>query len=238
MYLSEKTVKNYVSNLLAKLGMSRRTEAAVYAVRRDREQRCSQVGDDEMIMEDLNEAECLDLLASHHFGRIGVVVDGQPIILPVNYVFDDGRVAIQDRPGHQADRCRPGPGGFRSRRHRRALGPAGACLVTGVGYEVTDALDDDERSATRRFPVDTWAPGQKTRWIRIEPESITVAVEYGRPRAPLLQLEASATAAPGPRAYPLARVPLKRSSRHVSRLTAGKSPKSGSVFESVVDFRY
>ena len=34
MYLAEKTVKNYVSNLLAKLGMSRRTEAAVYAVRR------------------------------------------------------------------------------------------------------------------------------------------------------------------------------------------------------------
>ena len=33
MYLSEKTVKNYVSNLLAKLGMSRRTEAAVFAVR-------------------------------------------------------------------------------------------------------------------------------------------------------------------------------------------------------------
>ena len=33
MYLSEKTVKNYVSSLLAKLGMSRRTEAAVYAVR-------------------------------------------------------------------------------------------------------------------------------------------------------------------------------------------------------------
>jgi two-component system, NarL family, response regulator DevR len=33
MFLSEKTVKNYVSNMLAKLGMSRRTEAAVYAVR-------------------------------------------------------------------------------------------------------------------------------------------------------------------------------------------------------------
>lgn len=34
LYLSEKTVKNYVSNLLAKLGMHRRTEAAVFAVRR------------------------------------------------------------------------------------------------------------------------------------------------------------------------------------------------------------
>ena len=31
LYLAEKTVKNYVSNLLAKMGFSRRTEAAVYA---------------------------------------------------------------------------------------------------------------------------------------------------------------------------------------------------------------
>jgi two-component system, NarL family, response regulator DevR len=33
MYLAEKTVKNYVSNMLAKMGMQRRTEAAVYAAR-------------------------------------------------------------------------------------------------------------------------------------------------------------------------------------------------------------
>jgi DNA-binding NarL/FixJ family response regulator len=33
LFLAEKTVKNYVSNLLTKMGMSRRTEAAVYAAR-------------------------------------------------------------------------------------------------------------------------------------------------------------------------------------------------------------
>ena len=33
LFLAEKTVKNYVSNLLGKLGMSRRTEAAAYAAR-------------------------------------------------------------------------------------------------------------------------------------------------------------------------------------------------------------
>jgi DNA-binding NarL/FixJ family response regulator len=33
MFLAEKTVKNYVSNIFSKLGMSRRTEAAAYAVR-------------------------------------------------------------------------------------------------------------------------------------------------------------------------------------------------------------
>ncbi len=35
LFLAEKTVKNYVSNLLSKLGMNRRTEAAVFAARLD-----------------------------------------------------------------------------------------------------------------------------------------------------------------------------------------------------------
>ncbi len=33
LHLAEKTVKNYVTNVLAKMGMTRRTEAAVYAAR-------------------------------------------------------------------------------------------------------------------------------------------------------------------------------------------------------------
>ena len=32
-YLAEKTVKNHVTSVLSKMGMTRRTEAAVYAVR-------------------------------------------------------------------------------------------------------------------------------------------------------------------------------------------------------------
>lgn len=42
LHLAEKTVKNYVSNVLMKLGMERRTEAAVYAARQaDRQARAS-----------------------------------------------------------------------------------------------------------------------------------------------------------------------------------------------------
>jgi DNA-binding NarL/FixJ family response regulator len=37
MFLAEKTVKNYVSNLLSKMGMSRRSEAAAYVARLDAE---------------------------------------------------------------------------------------------------------------------------------------------------------------------------------------------------------
>jgi DNA-binding NarL/FixJ family response regulator len=35
LHLAEKTIKNYVSNLLSKLGMERRTQAAVYAAKLD-----------------------------------------------------------------------------------------------------------------------------------------------------------------------------------------------------------
>lgn len=39
LYLAEKTVRNYVSGLLAKLGLQRRTEAAAYVARQTAEQR-------------------------------------------------------------------------------------------------------------------------------------------------------------------------------------------------------
>jgi len=48
MHLAEKTVKNYVSNLLMKMGMARRTEAAAFSARiaERRQQRSARPGDD------------------------------------------------------------------------------------------------------------------------------------------------------------------------------------------------
>jgi len=47
LFLAEKTVRNYVSNLLAKLGMARRSEAASYATRLARRRHGLTGGDDE-----------------------------------------------------------------------------------------------------------------------------------------------------------------------------------------------
>jgi two-component system response regulator DevR len=44
MYLAEKTVKNYVSNLLMKMGMARRSEAAAHAARAEERRRLMQSG--------------------------------------------------------------------------------------------------------------------------------------------------------------------------------------------------
>jgi hypothetical protein len=42
-------------------------------------------------MQELNEAECLDLLASQLYGRLGIIVEGRPEIFPVNYSLDNDR---------------------------------------------------------------------------------------------------------------------------------------------------
>ena len=43
--------------------------------------------------------ECYRLLGTHEFGRIGVVADHYPLILPVNYRLDGTTVIIRTHPG-------------------------------------------------------------------------------------------------------------------------------------------
>jgi prepilin-type processing-associated H-X9-DG protein len=125
------------------------------------------VNDEDLVMEVLSRTECLELLAGRHFGRIGVVLDGQPVILPVNYVFHDGHVALRTDPGTKLTAAAQGHVAFEVDEIDEPSRTGWSVLVTGVGYEVTDALDAASVAA-RRFPVDTWAPGQKSHWIRIE----------------------------------------------------------------------
>ncbi len=112
------------------------------------------VNEQEVVVEVLSHAECLELLAGHHFGRIGVVADGQPIILPVNYVFHDGHVALPTDPGTKLSAAAQGRVAFEVDEIDDSLHTGWSVLVTGVGYEVTDALDSTS-VATRRLPVDT-----------------------------------------------------------------------------------
>src|SRR4029079_18347979 len=56
-----------------------------------------------MIIDDglelLTESECQRLLASNHFGRVGLSIGGLPAIIPVNYCFLDGDVVFRTGPG-------------------------------------------------------------------------------------------------------------------------------------------
>jgi nitroimidazol reductase NimA-like FMN-containing flavoprotein (pyridoxamine 5'-phosphate oxidase superfamily) len=49
-------------------------------------------------LRDLSRPECVGLLASSSVGRIGVTLDGRPVILPVNFAVVDGSILF--RTGH------------------------------------------------------------------------------------------------------------------------------------------
>jgi nitroimidazol reductase NimA-like FMN-containing flavoprotein (pyridoxamine 5'-phosphate oxidase superfamily) len=48
---------------------------------------------------ELDESECLTLLANEPVGRVGITVGSLPVILPVNFAVVDGFVVFQTSPG-------------------------------------------------------------------------------------------------------------------------------------------
>jgi len=125
-----------------------------------------------MAIEELSETACAQLLGAHHFGRIGVIVAGSPVILPVNYLYREGRVAVRTDPGTKLTAAAMGNVAFEIDEVDEESRTGWSVLVRGTGFDVTDSLDFVSEEM-RRFPVDTWAPGDKASWIRIEPLAVT-----------------------------------------------------------------
>ena len=60
-------------------------------------------------MRALLEAEARSLLNFAKVGRLGCVVNGEPYIVPVNYLFDDGAIYIHTLPGRKLEALRAHP---------------------------------------------------------------------------------------------------------------------------------
>lgn len=114
----------------------------------------------------LDEAECLGLLAAHHLGRLGFVADGWPVILPVNYVFEEPSIVVRTGPGAKLDDTPLSMVAFEV----DAADPDGAwgwsVLAQGPAFDITDSIDEYS-GALRRLPVEAHAPGDKPNWLKI-----------------------------------------------------------------------
>ena len=48
---------------------------------------------------DLSKEECLNLLSAARYGRLGLAKDVQPYVVPMSYVFADGKIYLHSRGG-------------------------------------------------------------------------------------------------------------------------------------------
>lgn len=120
---------------------------------------------------ELSERECLELLERVHFGRVGLVDDGEALILPVNYVFDAPFIVFRSTTGTKLDAASKGQ---RVTFQIDATDPTyhGGWSVLAHGRaEVVERADEIARVET--LPLRSWWEPARDRWIRIRVERVT-----------------------------------------------------------------
>lgn len=119
----------------------------------------------------LPEEECFQLLARGHFGRVGLVEDGRPVILPVNYVFDRGFVVFQSTSGSKLEAA---IAGHSAAFEIDAVDPMYHGGFSVLAYGPAEVVDSE--SEVRRLselPLRPWYPWARDRWVRIRVDEIT-----------------------------------------------------------------
>jgi nitroimidazol reductase NimA-like FMN-containing flavoprotein (pyridoxamine 5'-phosphate oxidase superfamily) len=123
-------------------------------------------------LEELSYDQCLQLLRAGDVGRIGVVVDDAPIVVPVNYRLVETVgltfLALRTRPGNAIER-----GGllvaFEIDGLDQAHQQGWSVLVRGTLHHV----NPDETDFKERFDSHPWLLSERDAWLVIQPFAIT-----------------------------------------------------------------
>jgi nitroimidazol reductase NimA-like FMN-containing flavoprotein (pyridoxamine 5'-phosphate oxidase superfamily) len=115
--------------------------------------------------------ECWSLLRSTSVGRLAFVMAGWPVVLPVNYAVDGQGILVRTGAGSKLNAARgQARVALEIDATDRLYRSGWSVLLFGTASEVT-ALDELERLAA--VPLEPWARGERTSWIRIHPIQIT-----------------------------------------------------------------
>jgi len=123
-------------------------------------------------LEEIPEEECLALLAGQEVGRLAVVEQGAPVVLPVNYVADGRTVAVRTDPGTKLAWGSLGPVALEVDHIDPATRRGWSVLVRGTGREITEGIDAWSEELRAR-PLVPWAAGARNHWIAVASPTVT-----------------------------------------------------------------
>ena len=120
---------------------------------------------------DLRNEECWSLLRAHHVGRIAVVVDRWPTILPINYTVDGmDRIAARTTVGSLLSTCAGRSVGFEVDEFDTLYSSGWSVLVAG---ELHSVVDPEELRRLEASGLRSWGAAERHCWIRIVPSRVT-----------------------------------------------------------------
>ncbi|MFE4518905.1 helix-turn-helix domain-containing protein [Kitasatospora sp. NPDC056783] len=120
---------------------------------------------------DLTEQECWQLVGSHGIGRIALPGEPAPVVMPVNYVVDQGCFVYRTGE-HSATAPEEGAAvSFQVDHLDEYLGRGWSVLALGPARYVADP---HELKRLAGLPgAAPWAGGERPRWVRVHPEKVT-----------------------------------------------------------------
>jgi nitroimidazol reductase NimA-like FMN-containing flavoprotein (pyridoxamine 5'-phosphate oxidase superfamily) len=128
--------------------------------------------EDKGVFEELGHDECLALVSTQRLGRLGVVVDGVPLVLPMGFALEGETIVLQTNQGAKTFHAPLTSVSFEVDHVDWEQGVGWSVLIQGIGEDISTAID--ERSeALRSLTTHSWAPPPADRWLTIVPRSIT-----------------------------------------------------------------
>jgi nitroimidazol reductase NimA-like FMN-containing flavoprotein (pyridoxamine 5'-phosphate oxidase superfamily) len=128
------------------------------------------------VIEELDEARCLSLIAEGGIGRIAYTSRFGPAVLPVNYALQDGAVVFRTAAHGPLDedlRTGIADADYKVAFEIDSIDPAAqggwSVLIQGPAHHVTGTGE----AAVRRAGIESWAPGNRELFVRIVPFRIT-----------------------------------------------------------------
>lgn len=119
----------------------------------------------------MERAACMEHLEQTPYVRIGFVVDGEPMVLPVNHLLYEGAIYFRTAPGSKLGSAAAGntvvieadEGDEQQRIGWSVVAKGRASIV----------LDDAETEALLAQPFEPWAlPDNRSFWIRVDVEDL------------------------------------------------------------------
>src|SRR5215471_5292014 len=121
--------------------------------------------------QELTKSECFALLSGARLGRVAVIDDQGPAIFPVNFVLDRHMVVFRTDEGTKLDAATRGSRvAFEIDATDEAARTGWSVLVRGEAVEVTNPA---ELARLQKLRLSPWAPGAKSRYVRILPAVLT-----------------------------------------------------------------
>lgn len=128
------------------------------------------------VIEELDEDQCLALIAPGGIGRIGYTSRFGQVVLPVNYALQDGAIVFRTAENGPIDedlRTGIADAAYKVAFEIDSIDTAGqqgwSVLIQGPAHHVTPAGQDTARKAG----VNSWAPGDRELFVQIVPSRIT-----------------------------------------------------------------